>query len=234
MAEPITFGQAYERWHSALGLSDKSILEQTVSFKKNDCLAKKHPSYDRLHQPLYTIHKWEEIKNDSTIVELVSQMTDVVKYRFRLSEFLDMLFIYQMSCMIRKDKYAYDSYPFLLFKTHRKEIIDDLGCLDIDGKPRDICFDPEAFERFLEQVKEEYKTITLDSLDRGLHTPEGRVLLKALREMTDDQIKSLHKQGDDANNNKTPLAEYLQEWEPTLKDRWAIHIAVLLSKFANK
>jgi hypothetical protein len=234
MVEPLSFSKAYEKWQSALGISEISILEQTVLFRKNDSLAKKHPSYDKLHQPLYTLHKWEEIKNDSTINDLVCQMTDVVKYRFRLSEFLDVLFIHQMPCLLRKDKYSYDQYPFLIFKTHRKEIIEDLGGINIDDKPREVCFDPDAFEIFLEKVREEYKVITMDSLLRGAHTPEGRVFLRALKELTDDQIKSLHKQGDDTNNNKTPLAEHLQEWEPTLKDRWAIHIAVLLSKFVNR
>ena len=161
-------------------------------------------------------------------------LTDFVVYKFSINEFLSTLFIEQISCLLRKEKYSYDPYPFLIFFTHRKEIIKDLGFITMDDRLREICFEVDVFERFLSKIQEEHRVVTVDSLDRGRHTPECRVLRKALRELSDEEIKRLHRKGDDTDNSKPPLGQKLQEWEPELNDRWSLNLPILLHKIADK
>lgn len=72
-------------------------------------------------------------------------LTDFVVYKFSINEFLSTLFIEQVSCLLRKEKDSYKTYPFLIFFTHRKEIIKDLGFVTMDDRLREICFEVEVF-----------------------------------------------------------------------------------------
>ena len=131
------------------------------------------------------------------------------------------------------EDYKYIAYPHVIFCQHKRQIIENCGYINIGKSTYLICFNEQIFDDFLYNVTQEYKIITTDLLARGQHTPEGRTLKKALQELNNDDIRSLHTQGDENNNKKTELANKLQTWEPGLNDKWAINNSILLGKFAR-
>ena len=234
MRLPYSFIEAFEKWQQELGIFDEGYLALKNKGAKAIELLQKSIGCVEILRVSFCLNGWIKRRNETTIQGYEDLVRKVDNFLHQTTNFCSSLIQQKMDPVLKIKHLHYTPYPYVLFYTHREDIVFNDGYITLDGQIYEVHFEVEPFQKFLLLEKERYGAVSRDGdlLDRGNHVLEFRALKKALSMPLED-LKTLHAQKGDPARQLSRLALKLQELEPGLNIEWARNLSTLINKLSE-